>query len=85
MKVAEMLDDIGTRSASPTHLLYTKSSPIKEIESTIHIDVIKGLGDTRKLNLKKDATFLTDLKRRFVERIEIVKDKIETTMSDYVL
>ena len=83
MKVAEMLDDIGTRSASPTHLLYVpKSSPIKEIESTIHIDVIKGLGDTRKLNLKKDATFLTDLKRRFVERIEIVKDKIETTMED---
>ena len=83
MKVAEMLDDIGTRSASPTHLLYVpKSSPIKEIESTIHIDVIKGLGDTRKLNLKKDATFLTDLKRRFVERIEIIKDKIETTMED---
>ena len=36
MKVAEMLDDIGTRSASPTHLLYVpKSSPIKEIESTV--------------------------------------------------
>eukprot|EP00943_MAST-04B_sp_MAST-4B-sp1_P000443 g443.t1 len=83
MKVAEMLDDIGTRSASPVHLLYVpKNSPVKEIESTINVNAITGLGDTRKINLKKDATFLKNLKRRFIERIEVIKDKIETTMED---
>ena len=66
MKVAEMLDDIGTRSASPTHLLYVpKNSPIREIESTIHVETIKGLGDTRKINLKKDATFFIQENRSF--------------------
>ncbi len=84
MRVAEMLDDIGTRSASPVHLLYVpKQSPIREIKSTLHTETTGSLlASTKTINLKNDTNFLETLKKRFTSRIEKMKDKIETCTED---
>ena len=57
MKVVQMLDDIGTRSASPTHLLYVpKESPVREIKSTLRSENTVSLGaSTKTINLKNDT------------------------------
>ena len=47
MKVAEMLDDIGTRSASPTHLQHQSGPRIRpsgKLSQQSSIETIKGLG-----------------------------------------
>jgi hypothetical protein len=83
MRVAEMLDDIGTRSASPTHLLYVPKSPtVKEIKSSIVIDAVCGMPNAKTMNLKNDAVILETTKKRFNSRIEKMKDKIEACAED---
>ena len=80
-RLAEVFDDIGTRSSCPTHLIY---SPKKmQLNHTVREkpEYIKGLKD-HKAEKNTYLEGLEQARRDYGEKIEKIKDSIETDVED---
>ena len=80
-RLAETFDDIGTRSSCPTHLIYSPKKLSLKMHDRQKPEYIKGLKDhaADKINYVERLELT---KREFAEKIEKIKDLIETDVED---
>ena len=80
-RLAEVFDDIGTRSSCPTHLIYSPKKMSLKAHNRAKPEYIKGLKDhaADKINYLER---LENARGEFAEKIERIKDLIETDVED---
>ena len=80
-RLAEVFDDIGTRSSCPTHLIYSPKKMKIGNFTREKPEYIKGLKD-HKAEKKLYFERLEQSRRDYGEKIEKIKDSIETDLED---
>jgi hypothetical protein len=80
-RLAEVFDDIGTRSSCPTHLIYSPKKIQLKNFTREKTEYIKGLKD-HKAEKNVHLERLEQARRDYGEKIEKIKDEIETDVED---